>query len=133
MHMQEHAIAGAASGRPIIGTWLLLDSAEEASYYPATGFQSSDNPQVHRIYWRCVACYFASAFRMFGDAYRLVLYTTATELPREVEKVLSGCGVEVERVALAHLPPPGYLHAWRNQFYILDVIRHICAVRLWTC
>ena len=123
--MGERASVRIASERPIVGTWLLLDSADEASYYPATGFQSSDNPEVHRIYWRCVACYFASAFRMFGNIYRLVLYTTATKLPPEVEAVLAMCGVEVERVALAHLPPAGYLQAWRNQFYILDVIRHI--------
>ncbi|MGA2849602.1 MAG: hypothetical protein ABSE46_11450 [Terracidiphilus sp.] len=108
-----------------MGTWLILDSRKVASYYPSTGYRSSDHPNVHKVYWRCVACFFATAFRMLGSKYRLVFYTTVDAVPDAISAILDACGVVVQHVEMEHLPPQGYFGAWRNQFYILDIIRHI--------
>lgn len=113
------------STKPIIGTWILLDSTDVASYYPQTGIKSSANPRVHEIYWRCVACYFATACRVSQNRYDLTLFTTTHNIPSEIAKILDACEVKIEHVRLNHLPPSGYLEMWRNQFYILDLILHI--------
>jgi hypothetical protein len=39
--------------------------------------------------------------------------------------MLLEASVEVKEVPLEHLPPAGYYGRWRNQFYILDIIRSI--------
>jgi hypothetical protein len=116
---------GHLSSKPIIATWIVLDSADESSYYPQTGIKSSADPRVHEMYWRCVACFYAAVFRIVGDQCRPVLYTNSNAIPAEIRKILDDCGTEVEQVLLNHLPPPGYFGMWRNQFYILDVIRHM--------
>lgn len=112
--------------KPIVATWILLDSADEASYYPQTGVKSSASTRVHEIYWRCVACFFATAFRITGNACRFVLYTSGRTLaPLDVHSILAEAAVEIEYVPLTYLPPQNYLTMWRNQFYILDIIRHL--------
>lgn len=113
------------SPKPVIGTWILLDSSDVASYYPQTGIKSSANPRVHEIYWRCVACYFATAHRIGNDLFDLTLFTNTAVVPPAIAKILDMCNVKIEQVPLVHLPPAGYLDMWRNQFYILDLILHI--------
>jgi hypothetical protein len=124
--MQTKAEDRQVSLKPIIGSWILIDSQEESSYYPQTGIKSSSDPRVHDMYWRCVVCFFATVSRLAGDKCRPVLYTSpGTVIPYETQSLLDDCGVQIERVKLEHLPPPGYFGMWRNQFYILDVIRHM--------
>jgi hypothetical protein len=113
------------SSKPIIATWIVIDSADESSYYPQTGIKSSADPRVHEMYWRCVACFYATVFRIVGARCRPVLYTNSITIPPEIRRILDDCGADIERVLLKHLPPPGYFGMWRNQFYILDVIRHM--------
>ena len=41
------------------------------------------------------------------------------------QQFLEKLNVEVVQVPFTYLPPPGYHGAWRNQFYILDIIKHL--------
>jgi len=113
--------------KPIVATWIVQDSDEEASFYPQTGMKSSASPRVYEMYWRCVACFFATAFRVTGNTYRFVLYTSVESIPARLQGVLEDCGVHVEQLSSKHLPPKGYFGQWRNQFYILDIIQHMTA------
>ncbi|MDO8970748.1 MAG: hypothetical protein Q7U74_08680, partial [Saprospiraceae bacterium] len=42
----------------IISTWIYLDSPEESSEYPQVG-KRSHLPDFQKVYWRCVAVFFA--------------------------------------------------------------------------
>lgn len=113
----------------VLSTWIVLDSDENASMYPQAGRLKSNNPKIHSLYWRCVACFFAVAKRVVGDDITLRLYTNSSDniskVQPEVGEILAECGVEIAEVPLEHLPPAGYYGRWRNQFYILDILASI--------
>ncbi len=109
----------------VLATWIVNDTKVEQSWFPQAGKIQSDNPQVHFMYWRCVADFFACASRTCGDSCRLVLFTNRPIAAPDIKNFLVSLGVEVIVVPLAHLPPVGYHGSWRNQFYILDLIQYL--------
>ena len=109
----------------VVATWISVDQEDQASWFPQVGRISSSDPRVHNVYWRCVATYFATAYKLFKDKYRLVLYTPAYLPEPQVGALLAQWNVEVRVCAMAHMPPPGYFEGWRNQFYILDIIKDL--------
>ena len=113
--------------KTVIGTWLHAETKGMESLYPQVGGASS-TPAFQDIYWRCVMLFFASSVRHNPQAAHR-LWTTVAQVPDVGEFSTSGflkrLGVEVVQVPFTYLPPPGYYGAWRNQFYILDIIRHL--------
>lgn len=113
----------------IIGTWLHAETKGTESQYMQVGGVSSST-SFQDVYWRCVAVFFASSVRHNPDtAHRL--FTTVARVPDvngfSLSRFLERLGVEVVQVPLTYLPPPGYHGAWRNQFYILDIIKYLDA------
>ena len=117
-------MARPASAAPLLATWLYAEREGEESVYPQVGGRSSST-WFQAIYWRCVASYFATAARTTPGA-RLVLYTNVGAVPdvdgHDVSALLAALDVEVVARPFAHAPPPGYFGAWRNQFYVLDLL-----------
>jgi hypothetical protein len=111
----------------IIGTWLHAETKDAESYYPQVGGAPSSS-SFQSIYWRCVVLFYASSVRHNPEA-RHRLYTTVERIPNigafATGEFLERLGVEVVRVPFTYLPPPGYHGSWRNQFYILDIIKHL--------
>ncbi len=111
----------------IIATWLHAETKETESEYPQVGGASS-SPAFQEVYWRCIVVFFASSVRHNPDA-KHRLYTTVSAVPDiggfSTSGFLQKLGVEVIQVPLTYLPPPGYHGSWRNQFYILDIIKHL--------
>ena len=117
------------SGKRVLSTWIVLDDLATESRYPQAGRISSADPRVHALYWRCVAVFFAVARRASGSGHTLRLYTNRAEnlahaIP-ELAAILDAAQVEVKIVPFEHVPPPGYYGHWRNQFYILDLLREM--------
>ena len=115
--------------RTIIGTWLHAETKETESHYPQVGGASSSTA-FQDIYWRCVMLFFASSVRHNTHAIHR-LYTTVSQVP-DVGRVstsafLRRLNVEVVQIPFTYLPPLGYHGSWRNQFYILDIIKHLDA------
>ena len=113
--------------RNIISTVLVIDRPEDASSFPQVGLDSSD-AAFQAVYWRCVACFFATSARQNPEA-RHILYTTADTLP-SVEGVAMGgllrrLGVEVVLLPITHRLGRDRVGAWNNVFYILDVVAHL--------
>lgn len=116
---------GGNSGRAVIATWFLQDTAAEASWYPQVGANSS-SPTFQLPYWRCVSAFFVSCARFAPDA-EYHFFTNA-DLPTvdgvEISDLLGRLGVVVHNVLNSHVAPAGYYNQWRNQFYVLDILEY---------
>lgn len=115
--------AGKDPGDLYICTWLFAETeADESSYPQVRGRPSSEAFQA--TYWRCVAVFFATSYRHQPHA-KHVLFTNVETVPTisgvDVGALLERLGVEVVRLPLTHVTPPGHFHAWRNQFYLFDI------------
>ncbi len=113
--------------KTVIGTWLHAETKETESYYPQVGGAPSSSA-FQDIYWRCVMLFFASSVRHNPQAVHR-LYTTVSQVPDvagfSTGHFLRRLNVEVVQVPFTYLPPLGYHGSWRNQFYILDIIRYL--------
>jgi hypothetical protein len=110
-----------------ICTWLYADSAEdESTFHQVPGRSSTERFQ--ETYWRCVSLFFVTSVRQQPDA-RHLLFTNVTALPVvdgvRIDSLLDSMGVEIVRLPLNFRTPPGYYHAWRNQFYAFDIARYL--------
>lgn len=99
---------------------------EESKYAQVPGLSSSSNFQA--TYWRCVVVFFAtSIFHNSGATH--TLFTNLSKIPRiegfDIETFLRDLGVQVISIPLTHQTPPQYFGAWRNQFYLFDMIEYI--------
>ncbi len=106
-----------------------MDSAEESSHFPQAGRSSSNDTRVQFIYWRCVAVFFAVIRQAMGKSYELRLYTNCAadlpEAPSSVRNLLQELDVWVISLPIKHCPPKSFTKRFRNQFYILDVLKFI--------
>ena len=110
--------------RTIIATWLIADSASDASSFPQAGLDSSSS-KFQAVYWRCVACFFATSMRIGNDA-RHILFTNVDRLPQidgvSIADFLEHLGVEVRTLPITHRLGKEKVAIWNNQFYILDIL-----------
>jgi len=108
-------------------TWLYAESEEEESSYPQVPGRPSSKA-FQSTYWRCVATFFASSYRQQPHA-RHVLFTNVETLPSisgvDLDAFFEQLGVEVIRLPLTHVTPRGHFHAWRNQFYLFDIVSYL--------
>ena len=113
--------------RNLISTLLVIDRPEDASLFPQVGLDSSQGA-FQAIYWRCVACFFASSVRQNPDAHH-VLFTTVDRLPivdgLDLDAFLRRLAVEIVFLPITHRLGRDRVTSWNNVFYILDVIAHL--------
>ncbi|MFN0015683.1 MAG: hypothetical protein ACKVU2_14135 [Saprospiraceae bacterium] len=113
--------------KPLIATWIYLDSDAESSVYPQVG-KLSHLEDFQMIYWQCVAVFFEYSVRHNPSA-KHVLFSNQTpaQLPLQNgfswAEHLERLGVELVTLPLTWQTPPGYHGAWRNQFYIFDILQ----------
>ena len=112
-----------------LSTWLYAEAPGEESVYPqVVGQGAPSSTRFQAVYWRCVAVFFASSARQSPDA-RHVLVTNVEAVPavdgHDLSAFLAGLGVDVVTRPYTFQPPDGYFGAWRNQFYVFDVVRYL--------
>lgn len=116
-----------ADGDFYICTWLYAESEDEESTYPQVRGRPS-SAAFQATYWRCVGVFFASSYR-HQPRVKHVLFTNAERVPQvsgvDVGALLARLGVEIVRLPLTYTTPPGHYPAWRNQFYVLDIVAHL--------
>lgn len=113
----------------IIATWIYCEKKGEENEYPqVSGLSSSQKFQ--NIYWRCVADYFATAYR-FNKGAEFLLFTnvTADELPVidgvSVGSLLNGFGVTIVTLPYTCRIARDNYNKWGNQFYIFDILKYV--------
>ena len=112
----------------VIATWFVADTKDKSSFFPQAGIGSS-SLKFQEIYWRCVACFFATSARI-GHSARHILFTNVGHLPLvdgvSLERLLNDFGVEVRTLPITHRLGREKVSRWNNQFYILDIIDDLC-------
>ena len=111
------------SSTSYIATWFYKESAEEASYYPQAG-QRGDSRLTHSIYMQIQVPFFTT-FRHYNPESRLLFFTNARRLPGYLDTLFARLQVEVVRLPYRCIPPEGWYKAWRNQFYLYDILRYM--------
>jgi hypothetical protein len=110
----------------IISTWFYTQGQDEGGRF-AQIREDSATERFRDIYRRCIGVFFASARRANPDG-RLVLYLnkpwegTESSTSRSVGDLLTQLGVEKRVIAYDHAPPASFTDAWRNQFFVIDVL-----------
>jgi hypothetical protein len=119
----------------IIATWLVADAPQDASVFPQTGLDSAST-HFQQIYWRCVACFFATSVRM-GNAARHLFFTNVERLPNidgfSLDELFLHLGVEVRTLPITHRLGRSKVSTWNNQFYVLDIIKDLHARQEFQC
>jgi hypothetical protein len=113
----------------LVSTWFYVQGQKEGGRF-AQIREDSASEEFRDIYRRCIGVFFASARRANPEA-RLVLYLnrpwaeSASCVSREVGLLLGELGVEMRVITYDHVPPASFTKAWRNQFFVIDVLEHI--------
>lgn len=115
----------------IVSTWYYeQDSREGGEYAQVRGDSSSEG--FRDVYRRCVGVFFATA-RAANESASLRLYLNrpwdpdASEVARTVHGQLGALGVELHVVPYAFAPPKAWPNAWRNQFFVFDVLADLAS------
>lgn len=113
----------------IISTWLYAEPKGEESTYAQVGGISS-SAQFQHLYWRCLTALFATSCK-YNPSARHILFANTTTPPVidgiDIGYFLDTLGVVRVEVPFTFKPPERYYGAWRNQFYIFDIIKKLKA------
>lgn len=110
-----------------ICTWIYCEQpGEESSYAQVPGTSSSFEFQA--VYWRCVAVYFASSLRHNPNAQH-ILFTNTKQIPAlgdfDLARFFALHNIKVVTLPFTYQTPSGYFGAWRNQFYVFDILKYL--------
>jgi hypothetical protein len=109
-----------------IGTWFVADSKENETAFPQVG-QRSSTLAFQDVYWRCVACFYVTSVANNPHA-RHVFYTN-THIRHvdgfDMQGLFDRLDVEVIQLPITYRLPRDKARSWGNQFYILDIIKHM--------
>lgn len=113
----------------VVSTWFFTQNRTQGGTF-AQVREDSASEFFRDIYRRCIGVFFVTARRANPDA-RLVLYLnqewdgSASTVSGEVERLLDYLGVETKVLEYTHEPPMTFTKAWRNQFFVLDVLNDL--------
>ncbi len=105
----------------VIATWFVADQPGQETSFPQMN-QLSSLASFQRVYWRCIAVFFASSVRV-NPGRRHMLFTNTT-VPTDIAGLLEEWGVETVTLPFQRRPPKGYHGSFGNQFYIFDILDH---------
>ncbi|MCK9160420.1 MAG: hypothetical protein WCR45_04185 [Bacteroidaceae bacterium] len=106
-----------------IATWFYKESKADASYYPQVG-KRGDSTLVHSIYMQIQVPFYAT-FRHYNPEAKLLFFTNINQLPVFLEQLFKKLGVEIIQLPYRCIPPEGWHNAWRNQFYLYDILKNM--------
>lgn len=112
----------------MIVTWFLKDDEETASFFPNVGAQSTDARAVE-TYLRCVYCFYLTSLSANPNVPH-AFFTNSTALTigsLDLLNVLESWGIQLHHVPLTYRVPSTWQAAFRNQFYVYDIIERLSA------
>ena len=111
-------------------TWFYAESADDESYYPSAGKNTSSNA-FHKVYWRCIFDFYKSAvLTQKCQDISYLFFTNVKAIPEDVDGVslrafFDEIHVEVVYQELTNKTPADWYEAWRNQFYLYDILERL--------
>lgn len=116
----------------ILATWICIDNADNASYFPSSKGSSND-AKIQEIYWRCLAACMYTA-RKFNPTLRLVVFSNSNKLPKindvDFVDLFKKLEIEFYTTPFEYQTPMGYYNNWRNQFYEFSIFKYISSNQL---
>lgn len=111
----------------VISTWFVADNENNQTLFPSLESPSS-SMSLQKVYWQCI-CTFYYTCKLFNPGKQLVLFSNLESAPIidgfNFQQILNELGVRLITVPITYRLPPGTVKTWGNQFYILDLIKHI--------
>lgn len=110
-------------------TWFYSEKSDDESYYPSVGGNTSSVNFQH-VYWKCIYDFYSSAMITDrGSISKYIFFTNVTNLP-VVDDInfsvfFKENNIEVVILELTRKTPKDWYGAWRNQFYLFDVLEYL--------
>ena len=106
-------------------TWFYAENKDDESFYPQVGGKPSSF-SFQTAYWECIYCFFRSAIITNGSSVKYLFFTN-TDIPTDIdgvniEQFFLENDIEVIKKDLSKKTPPDWYGAWRNQFYVFDIL-----------
>lgn len=110
-------------------SWFYSERADDESCYPSVGAHSG-SAEFQYVYWRCVYVLYRSAFvTNAGTVTDWLFFTNVKNLPSvdgiNFQKFFEENGVRVICMELTRRTPKDWYGAWRNQFYLFDILEYL--------
>lgn len=111
-------------------TWFYAEKKEDESFYPSVGGNTS-SPEYQKVYWRCVYDFYRTAqLTQRSSNAKYLFFTNVPNIPTDIDglnlaQFFEQAGVKVERLELTNRTPKDWYGAWRNQFYLFDVLNYL--------
>ncbi len=110
-------------------TWFYAEQSGNESFYPSVGGNTS-SPKFQEVYWKCVYDFYKSAQLVGGEEVKLMFFTNVPNIPTCVDGVniaeyFREASIEVVRLELSNKTPIDWYGAWRNQFYLFDILQYL--------
>ena len=106
-------------------TWFYAENKENESFYPQVGGKPSSFA-FQKAYWECIYCFFRSAMITNGENIKYLFFTN-TDIPTDIdgvnfEQFFFDNNIKVVKKELSKKTPKDWYGAWRNQFYVFDIL-----------
>lgn len=110
-------------------TWFYAEKIDDESYYPSVG-KNTSSPDFHEVYWKCVYDFFMSVIlTQKTDNLNLLFFTNVQTLPKNINNInletfFSTQNIKVVQLELTNKTPKDWYNAWRNQFFVFDILKY---------
>lgn len=110
-------------------SWFYVEPADDDNFAPSVGARSG-SAEVQAIYWRCIYNLYQTALLTNRDVVdKWIFLTNLKELPTvdgvNLNTYFAENQIEVANVELTRKTPKDWSGAWRNQFYVFDVLDYL--------
>lgn len=111
-------------------TWFYAEKKDDESFYPSVGGNTS-SPEFQKVYWRCVYDFYKSAsLTQKNKNIHYLFFTNVPNLPTDIdgvnfEEFFKENQIAVVQLELTNKTPEDWYGAWRNQFYLFDVLAYL--------
>ena len=111
-------------------TWFYAEKKDDESFYPSVGGNTS-SPEYQKVYWKCVYDFYRTAqLTQHTNKARYLFFTNVPNIPTNLDgfnlaQFFEKTKIEVIKLELTNRTPKDWYGAWRNQFYLFDVLKYL--------
>lgn len=108
-------------------SWFFSENKDDEGYYPQVGGKASSE-NFKKIYWKCILDFYYSS--TINNECNYIFFTNVTDIPEmldgiNIKQFFYENNIEVINIDLTNKTPQNWFNAWRNQFYIFDILNYI--------
>lgn len=110
-------------------SWFYAEQVDDDNFMPSAGGRSSST-EVQAVYWRCIYNLYKTALLTNKNVVdEWIFVTNLSELPVvdgvDFNRFFADNHIRVATVELTRKTPKNWSGAWRNQFYVFDILEYL--------